>query len=93
MLEAKVIEPWHAVKDNQAKKNKYINSFSEMMRPSLIQQTEQSQQNSRLSGLWKSMLPKRIIMQDKIREYDAVWISRSNKAEGKLFIQNKEDLM
>lgn len=64
-----------------------------MMRPSLIQQTEQSQQNGRLSGLWKSMLPKRIIMQDKIREYDAVWISRSNKAEGKLFIQNKEDLM
>ena len=64
-----------------------------MMRPSLIQQTEQSQQNGRLSGLWKSVLPKRIIMQDKIREYDAVWISRSNKAEGKLFIQNKEDLM
>lgn len=64
-----------------------------MMRPSLIQQTEQSQQNGRLSGLWKSMLPKRIIMQDRIREYDAVWISRSNKAEGKLFIQNKEDLM
>ena len=28
VLEAKMVEPWHVVKDIQLKQNKYINSFA-----------------------------------------------------------------
>ena len=36
ILEAKILEPWTIIKDNRLKKNKYINSFSVMMKPSHI---------------------------------------------------------
>lgn len=56
ILEAKIIEPWTIIKDNKTKKNYYINSFSEIMKPNQIQVQESVNNGNILSNVWKGFI-------------------------------------
>ena len=62
------------------------------MRPSLAKNKKSNEDNPFLNlwkNIWKLPLPSKKNLK-KVREYDVLWIQRSIKALGKIFIKDHE---
>lgn len=65
ILEAKMIEPWHIIKDQRRQSNKYYNSFSEMINSHNSQdkfrKDDEKGKNNFFTDLWENVwgVPKR----------------------------------
>ena len=67
-----------------------MNSFSEMMKPSRSKSEDVQKEENLFLNIWKNIwkLPIPYKKAKKIKEYEVIWIQRSIKVIGRLFIRD-----